>query len=291
MTIGHHRFYYINSANRLYGTTSRFTTNILYYERDNFDRVAVVQAVIPKSYYLIRAGLNSFTLTENLNTVIITIPVGNYTRRSLQDTLQNLLNNNSPNNITYIITWPGSIQPNTGKFTFTCSDVGGIQPQFTFTNSLAYRLGFDDNTTVQFNNFTLESTNVINLQAEDLLYLHSNIGNNGNDDVLQEIYSSAGSPDYSNIHYINPDIEIYSKELVSKTKTDYYFLLTDKEGVEINLNGVDIVFTLVLFTSNKIYQQISEYIKYKVHHDDEIEEENKKQNQKLDTILNNLIKL
>ena len=54
------RIYYINSRNRISGTNSNFTYKI---DINNIepDRIAVLQANIPKSYYLIQDNANSFT--------------------------------------------------------------------------------------------------------------------------------------------------------------------------------------------------------------------------------------
>ncbi|KYQ88908.1 hypothetical protein DLAC_11815 [Tieghemostelium lacteum] len=95
------------------GTNSKFQYSVTFYPQDKFDRVAVLQATIPKSFYTVRRNLNTFTLTEGLDEVVITIPIGNYSRKSLQDTLQTILNESSPHNISYSIFWPTSKQPNT----------------------------------------------------------------------------------------------------------------------------------------------------------------------------------
>ena len=261
-TITHRKIFYINSKNRIAGTNSRFTFSLPFYPSDNFDRVAVLQCTIPKSFYLIKNGLNTFTLTEGAFITTITIPVGNYTRRSLQDTLQTLLNNAS-SGITYTVSWPSSTEPLTGKFTFTCSNFGGIQPIFTFDSIVAEPLGFDINSTNQFSNFSLTSANVINLQAENVIYLHSDICTNGNDDILQEIFVT-GDPSFANVTFQNFDVEAYSKVLVSKSKNCYYFYLTDEDGNEIDLNGVGMNVTLILYTYNNYFQMQKEFIKYQL---------------------------
>ncbi|KYQ93233.1 hypothetical protein DLAC_05879 [Tieghemostelium lacteum] len=267
--ITHKKIYYINSHNRTNGTNSHFTTNIVFYPQDKFDRVVLLQATIPKSFYTVRRNLNTFTLTEGLQSSTITIPIGNYSRKSLQDTLQTLLNQSSPNNIIYSINWPNSKQPNTGKYTFTCSNVNNIQPIFTFTDKLFRQLGFNENTSNQFNNYILESTNVINLQSDSVIYIHSDICTNGVDDVLQEIYTSAGNPDFSNIHWENYDVESYSKQLVSGTNTTFTIYLADQDGNEINLNGVNMNLTLMLYKHNDISQLTRGYINYRLEKDNE----------------------
>jgi hypothetical protein len=267
--IAHKKLFYINSQNKLTGTNSRFTVNIPFFKEDNFDRVAVLNCTVPKSFYNVRAGQNSFTLTEGLQSTVIVIPPGNYSRRSLQKTLQDQLNASSPTPLTYTVSWPTPTQVNTGKFTFTCSNVGGIQPIFVFTDKLYRHLGFDKNSSNQFSSFSLISKNVINLQSDNVLYIHSDIASNGEDDILQEIWAAAGNPDYSNIHFENFDLEAYSKQLVSKTKTNYYFYLTDQDQKEVDLNGVNWNLTLILFRHNEFWQMNKQYIKYQLLKEDQ----------------------
>ena len=272
--ISHKKIYYINFLNRVSGTDSNFNYIIPYYVEDDFDYVAVLQCTVPKTFYLVQANLNTFTLTEGTFNATITIPVGNYTRRAIQNTIQSLLNAAS-SGITYTVNWPGVNVADTGKFTFTCTNFGGIQPILTFNSVIAEVIGFDDNSVNQFSNFTLVSTNVINLQLNSILYLHSDIcTNSGNDDILQEIFTAAGNATYANIHFENYDLEAYSKPLVSKAKTLYYFFLTDVEGNEINLNGINMDITLILYKKNDIDNWQRNFIKYQLHKQHEEDQNN-----------------
>jgi len=69
---------HINSAFRSSGTDSDFVINIPLKKNNKFTHVAVIDISIPKSYYLISEGDNTFTIQENGSTFIVTIPVGNY---------------------------------------------------------------------------------------------------------------------------------------------------------------------------------------------------------------------
>jgi hypothetical protein len=260
--ISHKKIFYVNSKNRLSGTNSDFAINLPLDPTDDFDRVSVMQASIPKSYYLIQDGLNTFTVTEDVTSTTITIPPGNYTRRSIQVTVENLLNGIGVR--TYSVSWPSVESAATGKFTFTVNNIGGVQPIFTFSdNNIGEVLGFDLNSSNQFSGFSLVSTNVINLQLETTLYLHSDICTNGHDDVLQEIYSS-GDASYSNIVFQNFDLEAYSKKLVSKNKQYYTFKLTNEDGQPIDLNGVSMQLSLILFKHNDIYGYQKQFIQYQL---------------------------
>ena len=83
------KLFYIDSRNRLSGTDSNFT----YYldlGNNKFDNVCLLQGNFPKSYYLIQDGQNTFTLSEDGDSVEITVPIGNYNRTSIKNKIQSL---------------------------------------------------------------------------------------------------------------------------------------------------------------------------------------------------------
>jgi hypothetical protein len=253
------RIFYINSHERIEGSHSNFQYNIQIppYE---FDGVCLLSAVIPKSYYLIRNGKNTFTLQELGVNYTITIPIGNYSATSLRSTLATALSAASGNGWVYTVTYPNiSTSANTGKFTFTVSGNTG-QPSFIFTTNVYEVLGFEPNSTVTFTANTLTSVNVVKLQVEDTLLLHSDICSNGKDDILNEIFIAA-SPDFSNIKYQCPDVQAYSKSLSTQNNNVYRFSLTDEDGNMIDLNGLNIVLTLVLYKTEDIMKN---YIKFQL---------------------------
>jgi hypothetical protein len=192
------RLYYIDSHNRVSGTHSDFQYQ-LEYKNDEFDHCVILQATIPKSYYLVQSGNNTFQLQEGTSTVTITIPIGNYSRLSFQNQLQSLLNSSSPNSYTYTISIPNTFSTgDTGLYTYTVSGNGSIQPSFIIGNYLYEQLGFNPNTSIQFSGNSLVSINVVKFQLEDSIFIHSDIATNGIDDILQEILS-VDTSDYSNI--------------------------------------------------------------------------------------------
>lgn len=263
------KLFYINSKNRNTGVCENFTYTIQLYANDNFDRATVMQVEIPKSYYLIQANANTFTLTQGVTVTTITIPIGNYSRRSFQTTIQTLLNTAATGGRLFTVSWPAVSQPNTGKYTFSCTDVSGIEPILTFADSnVAECMGFNRNSTNQFSSFILESTNVINLQLENTLYLHSDLCSNGIDDVLQEIYCT-NEPTNSFITWLNPDPDTYSKKLVTNAKNNYRFMLTDEFGKPMQLNGIDMQITLLLYKRSNADEAIKNYIKYRITKEEE----------------------
>jgi hypothetical protein len=98
------------------------------------------------------------------------------------------------------------------------------------------------------------------LKPETALYLHSNICSNKSDDILQEIYTSGAT--YSSIVFQQFDVESNSKEIAFSQGNNYYFTLTDENNREIDLNGQNIVLSLMLYKKNTIYSMISGFIKW-----------------------------
>ena len=85
------RIFYVNSRDRISGTDSDFNISIDMGPSPKYNRICALQA-IPKSYYLIQAGFNTFSLTENGNTATVTFIPGNYSMSSFVALLPPLLN-------------------------------------------------------------------------------------------------------------------------------------------------------------------------------------------------------
>jgi len=257
--------YYVNSNNRINQNESQ--SNFSYYfqnlQDNDFDRVVVLSASIPKSFYLVQDGYNTFILQENTTQVTLTLPPMNYNRNSLLTTIKSLLNTNSPNHWTYNMTFPNiNINGDDGKYYFSVTG-NTSQPSFIFTNGLYEQLGFNANSTNTFVNNTLSSINVCNLSTETTLFIHSNMSQNYNsDNTLQEIYSN-GESSYSYINFINICPHEYSKPLNNKESNVFNFYLTDENGNIINTNGININFTIMVYKMNNIDNLIKGYIKFK----------------------------
>ncbi len=253
--------YYIDSHQRTSGTHYNFTFPIPFPPNNDYTHVCLLSAVIPKSYYLVQQGYNTFTLRENGIDTTVTVPIGNYSATSFRTVVQGLLNTSSSQGWTYSITYPTiSSSANTGKYTFTCT---GGNPSFIFTNGLYEQFGFDPNSTNTFVAGQLVSKDVIKMQVEDTLYLHSDIGTNGKDDILNEIFIGS-SPDYSSIKYQCIDVDAYSKELQTNNSNTYKFWLTNEDDILMDLNGLNIVLTLLVYKKENINDMIKSYIKYKL---------------------------
>ncbi len=258
------QIFYINSNDRDGGTHSDFTYTLNIDTNKEFDRVTVLSASIPKSFYLIQDGQNTMTLNENGVNITLTLPAGNYTRGSLATVFKNLLNENSILAYGYNVTYSNiSVTYDRGGYIFTASNVIGSQPEFIFGEHLAEQLGFLRNTTYPFVNSYLRSPNVCNLANETTLYIHSDICQNreGNN-VLQEIYSS-GDATFSYVNFTNPIPMEYSRDLAgANTSNSFRFFLTNENGEIIDTNGINLNFTIMIYKKNNISDLIKGAIKY-----------------------------
>jgi len=254
------RMFYVDSHDRISGTHSDFTYQF-DFQNQNYDFAVVLQATIPKSYYLVQNGRNTFQLQELTEIVTISVPIGNYSRSSFKNQLQNSLNSASPNMWNYVVTIPNSsLTADTGYYTITVSGNSTNQPSFIVGNYLYEQFGLNPNTTYMFVGNSLTSVNVVNFQLQDSLFIHSDLANNGVDDILQEILG-VDSPSYGNIIYQCPNVEAYAKKLSSNSNNIYHFKLTDEDDVSIDLNGQNIVFSLLFFKKQNVYDMIKKMIK------------------------------
>lgn len=262
MSYDHKTIFNINSHNRESGTNSNFTYKLKINHDLIYDKVVLLDCSIPKSYYIIQNGLNTFTLQEDTDLAVITVTPGNYNRNSLRSMLIQLLNSESPNGWIYDITNNNiNTAVDDGKFAYTVSG-NSSQPIFIFTNFLYEQMGFNSNSTNVFVGNSLSSTNIINLNPESTLFLRSDICNNQQDNILQNIITVHNST-FSYIIFQNPNVEEYAKNFSQNKYNVYRFILTDEDGNEIHLNGLNIVFTIMLYKSNSVFNLIKRYLKFK----------------------------
>lgn len=253
--------YYVNSTNRLGGTHSNFTFRLDIPPENKYEDVVLLSANIPKSYYLIQSGQNTFTLDENDTEYTVSLTPGNYTRSTMQTEIQTQLN--AAGSYTYAIAFSSS----TGKWTFSVTGNSGVQPKLIFTTYVYEQLGFDRSSENQFSGDQLTSSNVIKLQKEDTIYVKSDIcqlyGNNANSNTLQEIFIG-GNVNYSNIQFNNVDVESYSKKFANKQSNIFQFYITNEDGLEIDLQGQNCVLVVMLYRKENMYQMVKDFIKMTV---------------------------
>lgn len=259
------RWFYITSGVQLSESVSTFTYELQIPNNEDYDRIVCTQALIPLSYYVISAGANVFTLDENGVSVTITIPPGNYDAVSLPATVTPLLDAASPNTLTYTMTY-SSI---TGKFTYVV-DSDSILVYFAFPvgEDLAIRFGFDRGETEYFTagvpapgSSTLVSPNVVDFTAQNVVQIHSNLVQDNQSDILQEIYQANTAP-ITNITWICPDPLAYSKGFSSSGIQTASFSITDEFGSPIFLNGLDVVLTIMIYKEPDFFKKTEAFMKY-----------------------------
>ena len=256
-----HQIFTINSQNRSSGTNSNFTYELDIDRNVAYDRVVVLDASIPKSYYTIQNGYNTFLLTEGLSTRTITVTPGNYTRTSFKNELLDKLNTGGVG-WTYSITLPNiGITVDNGHLYFSVTGNSSSQPIFTFENYLYEQMGFNDNESYAFSGDQLESVNVINLNPEQTLFIRSDICQNQNNNILDNIITSSNTS-FSQINYVN-NIPLESSKIFNGNNANTFkFMLTDENGVNIDLQGQNMIFTIMIYKSNKIFKLLQGFIKY-----------------------------
>ena len=100
-----------------------FTYTINLPSQHRFNRICLTRIILPKSWYTVHIGQNTFVLNEGKQSVTIVIPPANYNRRSFALVCQQALSAASPNGFTYEITFPNYlVEGDDGKYTIKCSN-------------------------------------------------------------------------------------------------------------------------------------------------------------------------
>ncbi len=260
MVIQHKQTVYINSANRLDASNS--STNFLYIlDIDNnkeYDRVSLIDLVVPKSFYNVNSSNNTMIVEENSIQRTISMPIGNYSRKSFRSVLQTQLNTNAETGYVYSISYnQSSSQQDDGKYTFSCNTVSP-QPIFIIGTGLFEQMGFNKNSTNTFENDVLISSNVVNFRAKTRLIFKSSLCQNYNNNILHYITSIDADYDYVNFQN-NNIIETY-KDFIRSNTNIYSFQLLDESYNPIDLNGLNISFSILLWKESSINELIKNYI-------------------------------
>jgi hypothetical protein len=239
---------YISSLEKSLGTNSNFQSAPIDLGINRYDSCCVCQASIPRSFYNIPSGFNSFTLREGLITKTISIPVGSYNRVNLQNVLQTQLNAALPTTWTYVVSYPNTTtSADTFKYTITVSG-NSSQPQLIFTTGMFRQLGFEQNSTNTFVGNNLTSTNCINLAYATRAFIKSNICS-GND-VLQEILGYGSFPMLSVAYFEQQDYDLNTRIFNPSNINSWTFVLVDEFDQVIDLNGVSWGLSIVLYDRN-----------------------------------------
>jgi hypothetical protein len=218
--------------------------------------IAVLEASVPKSFYLVRSPINVFTLTEGAQSVSITVTPGNYNAINFASNIKALLEAASPNARIYTITFDSM----TAKYAVSCSGAasltfpaapgGGIHEQFGCSASTTYVTPFT-------------APNCVNFQLHSSVHLRSNLCNSGDSktsDVLQVV--SASGPAFSSLTYQCAELRQWAKPLTNIGSSIYNFYVSDPDGNELDLNGHHVTFTILVYSP--LDDLVRDYIAWKV---------------------------
>ena len=249
--------FYINSRNRTSGTDSNFSIVLDINANTEYTHICLLSASIPKTYYAVQNLYNVFTLVEGLTSRNITITPGNYSRNCFAISLKNLLNTGAPSGWVYDITYENiSRSVDTGKYTYSVSGNNGVQPIFIVPTGIYEALGFDINSTNIFIGDVVVSKNVCNLNPESTLIIHCSNVDGHNSHLKSLMTTTTDSYDY--IIYNEGNIDASSKRLSVSKSNVFNFTLTTEDDILIDLNGLNFVFTIVLFTYSQAINEVTE---------------------------------
>lgn len=265
--------FYINSSNKISGSDSdfKYQLNAPISEIQTFDKVCVLQASIPNTYYIVNSPYNTLILDENNTQVTITVPPGNYNRKSFALTIGSLLTSSSPNTLTYTVTYPNSqnsVDPGLYTIIVTNTALIPITILFPLTTLIYENLGFSAGSFNSFirvgttSTYQLTSTTITQLTNQDAIYIRSDIcDNKGTSDILQEIYVG-NNVNFSAIVFQTQSVEGFSKKLASNTKNVFRFTITDQFGNPLEFNGVNCLITIMIYKQQDVYRYIKGAVKY-----------------------------
>ena len=242
------RIMYVDSKNRINGTSSNFQLN-LQLPNNTWDHVVLMQASIPKSWYLISNILNNNTFVYQegsgvLNT--ITIPNGSYNKISMTIVLKSLLQSVTTFGLNaFSITYSNN-QSEQDTFKYTFSSISTTISKLIFSNNnLATILGFNNNSTNSFSTIPLIAPNAYNFASITRLFIKSTLSNYADRSILQEIFQS--QPDQSIVYYNQLEINSNAKLFTENNDDIFSFVIQDRYGNVVDLNGVDWVCSLLFF--------------------------------------------
>lgn len=239
---------YINSADRIHGNSHNFSVDLSQQLKvpNNYDYASLLAFSCPKSYYLFNSGNNVFYVDENGAITTITIPIGNYSFSSLTNSLTVLL---------AACVWDYTVENNiqTGRFEFTVTGNGGIQPIMDFSGDESPHaiMGFEKES-YAFAANELESVNIVNFQTTSTIEVACDFVRNS---ILSVIIPN--NTDFSTINYNEYNVSYASQPLSRSNFASASFSLIDgRTGTLLDLNGLNCNFTIVFYKKNNYYQSM-----------------------------------
>jgi len=243
----------INSDNRTSGSNSNFTIQLPNLDL-RYDRVSLISASIPKTYYNVQAPYNTFILTEGVQSINITVPAGNYSFNSFAASIQSLLIASSFNSIAYVCI------PNLSLGKLQISSNNAIITTLTFpaSSNLYKNFGVNYISSNSFNSATSFISINVCIFTINVIMINSSIVKsvssvNTASNSLSMIGVNSSLP-FSSITYENSSPIDNSREC--QISTNISFIITDRDGTELDLNGIPCNLTLMFFKFDNTNQII-----------------------------------
>ena len=227
----------------------------------NHNRMSLVSANLPKSFYMIGEDRNMFLLDANT----ITVPPGNYSVSELVNTLNELL---QPLNSSVVF------DRKTGKMTLTTT---ALTITFPATSILYLMMGCDRGVYPIIGD-TWTSPDVCIFQSLSLAWVNCSMVS----DSASQSYSDnlAVIPcntevSYSFIQYNNPNVKETGKRMISfggegLVKTTVKWSILDDSGEILDFNGLSVqllVYTWREAPAPDLYGLLREFIAYQIQRD------------------------
>ena len=265
-----------SSDNLIDGSNSIFSSPPVNWGA--YDSVVLIDANIPRSYYNMPSGYNTFQLTEASTTTTVTLPVGTYTKNNLLINLTTALTNASPNGWTYTVSYSPITSPDTYFLYFSVSG-NTSQPSITMLSqylSPFRQLGLEDGTTYTFVGNKLSSVNCINLILATTVYLTSNLvqANNG---ILQQFLGIGTAPPLSMYFFQQINYDINAKYLNAGVRNSAIFYLKDNLFLPIQTGGIPFAFTVCYFKRSVTHEIIHQNLR--IENDEKLVDLQEKQDQ------------
>lgn len=227
------------------GSNSIFQSAPIDLGVNDFDTIVLIDANIPKSFYNMPTGYNTFILREGIVNTTIILSVGSYNVNTLAIALKTALNTGSPNVWTYNVTY------NSLTFHYDFSVTGNTsQPSIIMSGGFASpfrQLGFEDNSTNVFVTNKLSSSNALNLALVLTAYITSNIVQSTNNGILQQFLNIGSFPPMSVVNFVQIDYDVNAKRFDIGARNSWQFRLVDDLFLPIDTNGLPWSFTLAFF--------------------------------------------
>lgn len=221
----------------------------------NHNRISLVSCSIPKSYYLIMDGHNTFLL----DTVQYTLTPGNYSVKTFTTAINALI---SPASIAF--------SEITAKFTLTSTTRSVLS--FPPDSQVAGVWGFAPGSVNSIVATKLTSTQVCNFQSVSTIYITSSLVADKVQRFSEILFTLpvSGSSDWSFISFDNPCVIETAKfcslasagDNTSLLNLPVHFSLLDEDGYHIDTNGIDWTMTIRTWTHEPLYDLMKRFVAF-----------------------------